>query len=330
MLCTSNDDKSVDCFLCAHRCHIAPGRRGVCRVRENRDGALVTLVYGRLIAAHPDPIEKKPLYHVQPGSRSMSIATMGCNFKCEFCQNWNISQQDGGAVRGRDTPPRSVIDAAVESGCKSMAYTYTEPTIFFEYAHDCARLARERGLRNCFVTNGYQTPETLDKMAGLIDAANVDLKAFNETFYRDICKGRLEPVKASIKGMVERGMHVEVTTLLVPGFNDDESELKAMTEFLAGVSPDIPWHVSRFHPDYQFDRAPATPVATIYRALELGRAAGLRYLYAGNLPDDAYAHTRCPQCMEIVIERSGFSGNPVKLNDQGQCTVCGYAMPVVM
>jgi pyruvate formate lyase activating enzyme len=343
MLYSRNDDQSVDCFLCAHRCHIQSGKRGICMVRENREGTLVSLVYvnptgslknlrfyGKLIALNADPIEKKPLYHVQPGSRSMSIATMGCNFKCDFCQNWNISQQDGGTIQGEDTTAEAVVEAAVAHGCKSISYTYTEPTIFFEFAYDCAKLGQARGLRNCFVTNGFQTPETLDKMAGLIDAANVDLKAFNDAFYRDRCKGRLAPVKETIKGMVERGIHVEVTTLLIPGFNDAPDELKAMTEFIADVSRDIPWHVSRYHPDYKFDQAPPTSTDTIYKALELGHAAGLRYLYAGNIPGGQYENTICPQCMEIVIKRSGYQADPVNLSNEGKCVVCGYDMPVLM
>jgi len=318
-----------ECFLCAHRCRIAPGRRGVCRVRENRGGTLYSLVYGMLIAAHVDPIEKKPLYHFQPGSRSFSIATVGCNFRCDFCQNWNISQAAGSVIPGDYTEPEDVVNAALRHGCRSISYTYTEPTIFFEYACDCARLAAAKGLRNNFVTNGYQTLETIESMAGLIDAANVDLKAFNDSFYRERCGARLDPVKEAIRAMHEARIHVEVTTLLIPGFNDDPSELRQLAEFLAAISPDMPWHVSRYHPDYKFDRAPVTPASTIFNALEIGKAAGLRYVYAGNLPAGEYENTRCPACGKTLIERSGFHAEIVGL-DGSRCGGCGHAIPIIL
>ena len=328
MLYNKADDKRCACFLCAHRCVVAPGKRGFCQVRENRDGALVSLVYGKLIAAHVDPIEKKPLYHFLPGTSSMSIATVGCNFQCDYCQNWSISQT-AGRIPGDDTPPEALVRAAAQRKCPSVSYTYTEPTIFFEYAHDCAQLAREQGIRNCFVTNGFQTPETIEVMAGLIDAANVDLKAFSDAFYRERCRGRLEPVKESIRLMHGAGIHVEVTTLLIPGFNDNADELKALAAFLAGVSPDIPWHVSRYHPDHKFDRAPVTPAAGVFKALEIGKAAGLRYLYAGNLPGGEYEDTRCPACGATVIARNGFHARPVGLKGS-HCAACGEPLPIIV
>ncbi len=318
-----------DCFLCSHRCHIKPGGRGVCRVRENRAGTLYTLVYGKLIAAHVDPIEKKPLYHFLPGTSSFSIATIGCNFQCDFCQNWEISQaarED--EIRGEFTTPAEVVAAAKSRGCPSISYTYTEPTIYFEYAADCARLAKAEGLRNVFVTNGYQTPETIEQMAGLIDAANVDLKAFNDTFYRERCKARLEPVRQAIRLMHEAGIHVEVTTLLIPEFNDDEGELRRLAEFLASVSADIPWHVSRYHPDYQFDRAPVTPEKTILHALAMGRKAGLKYLYAGNIAGGDFENTHCPNCKALLIRRAGFSAHAVGLSGSS-CKQCGAPLPIV-
>jgi len=317
-----------DCFLCAHRCHVAPGRRGICRVRQNRDGTLYSLVYGMAIAAHVDPIEKKPLYHFLPGSQSFSIATVGCNFRCDYCQNWNISQAAGATIPGDYTPPEEVVAAAVRHRCRSISYTYTEPTVFFEYACDCASLAKEKGLRNNFVTNGYQTPETIERMAGLIDAANVDLKAFNDSFYRERCGARLEPVKEAIRLMHGAGIHVEVTTLLIPGFNDDPGEVKQLVEFLAGISPDIPWHVSRYHPDYKFDRAGVTPAKAIFDALEIGKAAGLRYLYAGNLPAGEYENTRCPHCGKTLIRRTGFQAEVIGL-DGARCGGCGREIAVI-
>lgn len=322
-------ENAVDCFLCAHRCHIKPGKRGVCRVRENRDGTLRTLVYGKLIAANVDPIEKKPLFHFLPGTRSFSIATVGCNFQCDFCQNWQISQAArSDEIQGEYTEPEAVVRAAQENGCPSISYTYTEPTIYFEYAIACARAARAQGIRNVFVTNGYQTPETIEQMTGLIDAANVDLKAFNDSFYRARCKARLKPVLEAIRLLHQAGVHVEVTTLLIPQFNDDAEELKRLAEFLSGISPDLPWHVSRYHPDYEFDRAPTTPTDRILQALEIGRQAGLRYLYAGNLPGGD-EHTRCPHCRNVVIERAGFRARTVGLKGAA-CAQCGRELPLVV
>jgi pyruvate formate lyase activating enzyme len=329
MLYKKAEEDSCDCFLCSHRCHIKPGGRGVCRVRENREGTLYTLVYGKLIAAHVDPIEKKPLFHFMPGTASFSIATMGCNFQCDFCQNWQISQgARESEIAGEYTEPAEIVAAAKTRGCPSISYTYTEPTIYFEYAYDCARLAQAEGIRNVFVTNGYQTPETIEKMAGLIDAANVDLKAFNDAFYRERCKARLEPVCQAIRLMHQAGIHVEVTTLLIPEFNDGEGELQQLAEFLAGISRDIPWHVSRYHPDFRFDRAPVTPEETILHALSLGEKAGLRYLYAGNIRGNDYENTRCPHCGAVVIQRAGFAARKVGLSGSN-CKQCGQALPVV-
>ena len=329
MLYDKAEGSVCNCFLCAHRCRgIKPGSRGFCRVRENRDGTLLSLVYGRIITAHMDPIEKKPLYHFLPGTESLSIATAGCNFRCDYCQNWQISQTDGDDIGGDYTPPEEIVRTAKARHCPSISYTYTEPTIFFEYAHDCARLAQAEGIRNCFVTNGYESPETIEVMAGLIDAANVDLKAFNDNFYRERCKARLKPVCEAIRLMHEAGIALEVTTMLIPGFNDDEDELKALTEFLASVSADIPWHVSRYHPNYKFDQARATPSDAIFRALALGKEAGLRYLYAGNLPAGEYEDTRCPGCGATVIERSGFSARVTGL-DGSKCASCGRVLPII-
>ncbi|HRU05056.1 MAG TPA: AmmeMemoRadiSam system radical SAM enzyme [Candidatus Brocadiia bacterium] len=323
------DGGRVECYLCAHRCVIADGKRGVCDTRLNQGGRLKALTWGQVVAANVDPIEKKPLYHFLPGSKSYSIATHGCNFKCEFCQNWQISQVSGDVSAGRDTPPEAVVNEAFRSGCRSVSYTYTEPTMFFEYAMACGRLAHERGLRNCFVTNGYQTPETVAAMTGVVDAANVDIKAFNDDFYRKLCKARLQPALDSVKAMVAAGVWVEVTTLLIPRHNDREDELKALAEWLAAVSPDLPWHVSRYHPDYQFDRAPATPPETVFRAAEIGRAAGLRYVYAGNLRAGEWECTRCPSCQQVVIRRDGFWVEEMKLKG-ACCAKCGAKVAGVM
>lgn len=313
----------VSCALCAHRCDIAPAAFGVCGVRRNLDGKLFTLVYGEAIAASVDPIEKKPLYHFLPGTKSFSIATVGCNFKCGFCQNWSISQasrKEEGAG-GFALTPEAVVREALARGCRSVSYTYTEPTIFFEYAFDTARLARDKGLLNVFVTNGYMTAEALGTIRPYLDAANVDLKAFKDETYKRICKARLAPVLDSIRLMKEAGIWVEVTTLVVPGLNDGDVELAGIARFIASVDPDIPWHVSRFHPDYTYDEAEATPAATLARALEIGKREGLRYVYAGNI-SGFDEDTHCPSCGRIVIGREGFRVLKKALKGSN-CPSCG-------
>ncbi len=329
---SGSEGKAVDCFLCGHRCHIRPGKRGFCSVRENRDGKLYSLVYGMLISANVDPIEKKPLYHFIPGTKSYSIATMGCNFKCSFCQNWEISQGARGEAKipGRYTEPEVIVQGAASTGCASIAYTYTEPTIFYEFAHDCAVLAHERDIKNVFVTNGYETPETIENMAGLIDAANVDLKSFSDDFYKKFCGARLNPVLEAIRRMHEAGIFIEVTTLLIPDSNDSEEELRSIAEFLAGISRDIPWHISRFFPQYKTTHIGPTPAETILRAAELGEKAGLRFIYTGNMPTQGkYVDTVCPDCGATVIARHGYSTNITNLTDD-RCGKCGHSLPLIV
>ncbi len=318
-------DQQVRCQLCHHGCTITSGRRGLCGVRENRDGVLETKVYGRLIAAGDDPIEKKPLFHLLPGSRSFSIATVGCNLKCRFCQNADIAQMpsdQNGRIAGDATTPEQVVDAARSRNCASIAYTYTEPTVFFEFACDTAQLAHERGIANIFVTNGYLTTEALTRVSPWLDAANVDLKAFSDDFYRHQCGARVEPVKQTLVEMKRLGIWVEVTTLIIPGLNDRSDELSLLASFIADeLGPETPWHVSRFHPTYRLtDRGP-TPVATLMAAREIGSQAGLRYVYTGNIPGQGGEDTVCPGCGETVIARRGFQivANRV---DQGRCRHC--------
>jgi pyruvate formate lyase activating enzyme len=321
----------VECILCAHRCKIAPDKMGVCNVRVNRDGTLYTLAYGKAIANHVDPVEKKPLFHFLPGTFILSIATAGCNFKCEFCQNWQISQLSKrwqGEFPGEDLLPQEVVRQAVATGCSSVAYTYTEPTIFFEYAYDTAVLAHEKGLLNVFVTNGYQTPEAIETMVGVIDGANVDLKSFSDDFYKQICGGRLQPVLDAIQLMHEKGIWVEVTTLVVPDLNDSSEELTQIAQFLAAISPDMPWHISRFHPNYQMTDRHATPVATLHRAVEIGHQAGLRYVYVGNVWGDENEHTYCPECHSVVIRRLGYQIRSFLEGDR--CPRCGAQIPLVL
>jgi len=324
LLYESLERQRVQCRLCAHRCLIKPGDTGLCGVRLNREGKLYSLVYGQAVSAGSDPIEKKPLFHFLPGTSSFSIATAGCNFKCTFCQNSDISQmpRDQGRIMGRDLAPEEVIRLALKSDAASISYTYTEPTIFFEYALDTARLAVRAGLKNVFVTNGYMTAETLNTIGSDLHAANVDLKAFTDEFYKQQCGGRLEPVKETIVRMKEAGIWVEVTTLVIPGYNDDEKELTALAEWLVGVAPDIPWHISRFHPTYKLLDAPPTPEATIHRARDIGFKAGLHYVYSGNVWGDEGEKTYCHNCRALLIDRIGFSIS-ANLVRNGACPKCG-------
>jgi pyruvate formate lyase activating enzyme len=326
------EDGRVRCNLCAHRCLIAPGRKGICLVRENRGGILYTLVYGLPLSQAVDPVEKKPLFHFWPGSTAFSIATVGCNFRCAFCQNADISQmpRDRDRIAGRQASAEDVVAAAARYGSRSIAYTYTEPTIFFEYSYDIARLAHGKGIASIYVTNGYMTSEMLELFQGVggehepwLDAANVDLKSFRDEVYRQVCGARLQPVLDALIKMKALGVWVEVTTLVVPGMNDSEGELNDIAQFIAGeLGPETPWHVSRFHPDYQMqDRGP-TPRETLLMAYDLGRQAGLHYVYVGNMPGARLEDTPCPNCGRIVVERWGFSIR-ARHTSAGCCEYCG-------
>jgi pyruvate formate lyase activating enzyme len=320
------DDRKVRCQLCNHRCVIKDGKRGICGVRENQKGILKTLVYGRLIAQHVDPIEKKPLYHVLPGTLSYSIATVGCNFKCRFCQNADIAQlptDRKGMIVGDLYTPEDIVTSATRAGCRSIAYTYTEPTIFFEFAHDTARLAHEEGLLNVFVTNGYMTSEALHMIQPYLDAANVDLKAFSDDFYKEQCSAKREHVMETLRLMKSLGIFVEVTTLLIPGLNDDRKELGELAFFVAdSLGSDTPWHISRFHPTYKLTDRPPTPAESIQEARRIGLDAGLRYVYSGNLPGDEGENTLCYSCSRLLIERWGYRISKNVIQD-GRCPKCG-------
>jgi len=320
------EDQKVRCNLCSHRCLVKAGKRGICAVRENQDGILKTLVYGKLIAQNVDPIEKKPLYHVSPGSLSYSVATVGCNFKCRFCQNADIAQlpaDQKGMILGDLFTPQDVVKAAEQANCRSIAHTYTEPTVFFEFAYDTAKLAHERGILNVFVTNGYMTPEALKMIQPYLDAANVDLKAFNDEFYKQQCSAKRKHVMETLKLMKSVGVFVEVTTLLIPGLNDDKMELKELATFMSEeLGPETPWHISRFHPTYKLTDRPPTPAESIHRARQIGLEAGLRYVYSGNLPGDTGENTICYSCGQPLIERWGYHISKNVVTD-GKCPKCG-------
>ena len=321
------ENKLVHCYLCSHHCRITNQKFGFCGVRQNIEGVLFTHAYGKPCAMHIDPIEKKPLYHFFPGSTSFSIATIGCNFHCGFCQNWEISQASfrDGVNLGEEVLPQEIVKEAKANKCKSISYTYTEPTIFFEYALDTAKLAKEKGLYNNFVTNGYMTGECLETIKGYLDAANVDLKFFKDSSYKKICAGNLEPVLNSIRFMHKLGIWVEITTLVVPGENDSEEELQDIAEFIVSVDKNIPWHASRFHPDYQFTDHSPTPEATLKKAQEIGKKCGLNYIYAGNIYGFGN-DTHCHNCKKLLIKREVFSVLEYNIKE-GKCPYCNAVIP---
>ncbi|MBI3949137.1 MAG: AmmeMemoRadiSam system radical SAM enzyme [Acidobacteria bacterium] len=319
------DSNQVICDLCVHRCRIRPGRRGVCGVRVNKGGTLYTLVYDRVAALEVDPVEKKPFFHFQPGSLALSIAAVGCNMRCLYCQNHHLSQLpkgQGGKIIGDTITLEDIVKAAQIYRCRSIAYTYTEPTIFFELAYDTACLAKAQGLKNLFVTNGYMTQEALEMIRPYLDGASVDLKGFNDKHYRRVCGARLQPVLDNIRLMHEMGVWVEVTTLIVPGLNDSVEELHAIAEALASISYSIPWHVSGFFPAYKMSDRPPTPVETIQRAYTIGRNAGLHYVYCGNIPGDICTGTYCSRCRTKLIQRCGFTVVTNRIVSE-KCPNCG-------
>jgi pyruvate formate lyase activating enzyme len=324
------DLNRVRCLLCGHKCLIKEGEKGICGVRENQEGILRSLVYGKVIARHVDPIEKKPLFHFLPGSQSYSIATVGCNFRCLFCQNADISQMpaDHNRIWGEDMSPEMIVEDALSNRALTISYTYTEPTIYFELAMDTARVAVSRGLRNVFVTNGYMTEDCLKEIDPDLHGANVDLKSFSDTFYREQCGAKLEPVLQAITTMKEMGVWLEVTTLLIPGLNDSTEELRDLAKFLADLDPDIPWHISRFHPTYRLTHIPPTSAEIIHRAREIGRDMGLKYVYTGNLPGDEGEKTWCHECGALLIDRTGFMVRKDRIKNN-LCPQCGANIPGV-
>jgi pyruvate formate lyase activating enzyme len=317
---------TVQCRLCSHFCVIGQGERGQCGVRENREGTLMALNYGRIAALNLDPVEKKPLFHFQPGSRTYSFATAGCNLRCSFCQNWSLSQapREGGRITGRAMTPQDLVDEALKLKAASISYTYSEPTIFFETMQDTARLAAGQGLSNIMVTNGFMSPECLDEMGPLIDAANVDLKSFSDDFYQDICGARLKPVLENlVRIRHDLGWWLEVTTLLIPGKNDSPDELDQLTDFLlTELGEDTPWHISRFHPDFKMNDVSATGRDTLEAAYAMGRDKGLKYVYIGNVPGSDRQQTLCPGCGATLIDRAGFTPTLLAVS-HGRCTHCG-------
>lgn len=301
-------DSKVKCYLCRHHCVIDDGKKGICRVRENHGGTLYSLVYRKLISENIDPIEKKPLYHFYPGSTAFSVATVGCNFRCLNCQNYEISQLPKGheQIVGRDVAPEQIVEDTLGYQCKSIAYTYTEPTIFFEYAYEIAKIASGKAIKNIFVTNGYITREALTTIKPYLHAANIDLKSFSDETYKKLCGARLAQVLDCIRSYKEMGIWIEITTLIIPEINDSAPELRQIAEFIKSVGPEIPWHVSRFYPRYRLIEKPPTPVGTLRMAREIGLEVGLRYVYEGNVPGEGGENTYCYKCKKVLIKRYGY------------------------
>jgi len=319
-------DGWVRCGLCPRRCVVPPGERGHCGVRENVDGVYHTLTYGNPCAIHVDPIEKKPFYHFLPTTTAFSIATAGCNLDCKFCQNWHISQARPEELLNYALSPSDVVEAALASGAPSIAYTYSEPTVFFEYMLDCAKLAHENGLRNVYHSNGFIEPEPLRELCQYLDAANVDLKGFTEDYYRDISGGSLAPVLRSLKILVEEDVHLELTTLVVPGRNDDPETLREMCRWVReNLGPDVPMHFSRFHPQHKLLDLPPTPVERLETARRIALSEGIRFVYIGNVPGHEANSTYCPACGAEVIHRIGYSVEVLGLSGT-TCAKCGAGL----
>lgn len=322
----------VKCLACAQGCRLDEGEYGICGVRKVENGELKLLVYGLAAAANVDPVEKKPMFHFLPASKVYSVGTVGCNFSCSFCQNYQISQypnQHNHQIIGQKLSPEQVVALAIEGGCQSIAYTYNEPTVFFEYTFDTAKLAHEKGLKNIYVTSGFETHQAIDLLTPHIDGMNIDIKAFSEQFYREICGARLKPVLDTVKYAYEKRIWIEITTLLIPGKNDSDAEIRNIAKFIADIDPHIPWHISAFYPTYKMLDVPHTPAATLRRAYKIGQEEGLKYLYVGNVDDDDdHQSTYCPECRKRVVDRRGHVGQQVSntLVGNGICPYCDYPL----
>ncbi len=321
-------ERWVRCGLCNHRCPIPPGKTGICRVRKNEEGRLYTLIYGMASSVAVDPIEKKPLFHFKPGSTAFSLGTVGCNFRCLHCQNNDISMADPSFPFLRKVTPEEVVEGALATRSESIAWTYNEPTIWYEFTLETSRLAKKEGISAVYVTNGYMTEEALREHRPYLDAMNIDVKAFTEEFYKKVVGARLEPVLRTCENAVEMGIHVEITYLVIPGWNDRREEIKQFSEWVVeALGEDIPVHFSRFYPQYKMTDRPPTPLSTLDMAYNVAKDAGVKYVYLGNVPGDHRENTYCPSCGELLIERVGFavSVNRVK---NGRCPRCGEKIPV--
>jgi len=319
------------CLACAQSCKLDEGEYGICGVRRVENGELRLLVYGLAAAVNVDPVEKKPMFHFLPKSRAFSVGTVGCNLSCKFCQNHEISQypkENNHKIAGHELSPEQIVALALEQKCDSIAYTYNEPIVFFEYTYDTAKLAHEKGIKNIYVTSGYETKKAIDLLEPYIDGMNIDIKSFSDEFYKEICGARLKPVLEAVKYAHEKGIWIEITTLLISGKNDSDEEIRSIARFIADLDPSIPWHLSAFHPMYKMQDIERTPESTLLRAYKIGQEEGLKYLYVGNIDNEDHESTYCPKCSYRVIDRSGNIGQFVtnELDDDGTCPKCGYKL----
>ncbi|MFX1577524.1 MAG: AmmeMemoRadiSam system radical SAM enzyme [Promethearchaeota archaeon] len=331
MLYNTLEDKKIECYLCSRRCTIADGKLGYCQVRKNENGTLYSLVYGKACSANPDPIEKKPLWHFRPGSLVMSVATVGCNFRCLFCQNWQISHER--EIIGRNISPEKIVNLALNTGCTGVSYTYTEPTIFFEYAFDTAKIAQEKGLFNTFVTNGYMTTEAVDTIAPYLNAATVDFKGnANPTFYKKYCNvPSVDPIYESLKAMKAAGIHIEITNLLVSDVGDDIQEAETLAQWIVEeLGENTPLHILRFYPHHKMSNLPPTSIKKLEAAAAASTRAGLKYVYLGNVPGHQGANTICANCGALLIERLGVQTISVRLTRDGRCPSCNLPIPIIL
>ena len=324
MLWESLDKNRVRCHVCAHQCTISEGKRGICRVRENQNGTLYTLIYNSVSSMNIDPIEKKPLFHFHPGSNVFSLGTVSCNFRCKHCQNYGIATADVGEVSTREITPEESVELARQYGCGGIAWTYNEPTIWFEYTYDSARLAKQAGLYTVYVTNGYLSEKALSTIAPYLDAANVDVKAFDDEHYKHTNNARLNPVLRTCERIKQQGIHLEITYLVIPGYNDDHDELRQFSEWALGIGADVPVHFSRFYPHYQMTDVPPTPVKTLEEAHRIARECGIQHVYIGNVYGHRYENTYCPKCNTLLIERHGY--NVINHLTKNSCPKCGCSI----
>jgi pyruvate formate lyase activating enzyme len=323
------ENKKVECMLCPHRCKISDGKRGICGVRENQDGKLNSMIYGLATSVTPDPIEKKPLYHFYPGTYVLSFGTVGCNFKCLHCQNYGISQGKIETMRFQKVKVEEVVSIAKRYKCDGVAWTYNEPTIWYEFTYDASVIAKKEGLYTCYVTNGFIEKEPLEKISPYLDAMNIDVKSASEDFYKKICKAKLQPVLDTCVLARELDIFVELTYLIIPGQNDSEAEIKNYSKWVVdSLGENTPIHFSRFHPDYKMLDSVATPMSTLHNAYDIAKEAGIRFVYLGNVPHGEYENTYCPDCGEVLIERIGFSTRSHYAKD-GKCPKCGLALPLI-
>jgi pyruvate formate lyase activating enzyme len=324
MIWESLEDGRVKCHLCAHQCTISEGKRGICRVRESQNSKLYTLIYNSVSSVNIDPIEKKPLFHFHPGSDVFSLGTVGCNFSCRHCQNYGIATANVDEVSTREITPEESVALAIQYDCEGIAWTYNEPTVWFEYTYDSAQLAKQAGLYTVYVTNGYMSESALIKIAPYLDAANVDVKSFDDKHYKQICNARLSPVLRTCERMKQHGIHLEITYLVIPGYNDDLDEIRQFSEWVLKIGSDVPVHFSRFYPQYQMAETATTPIKTLEDAHRIARDCGIQYVYLGNVHDHQYESTYCPKCNTLLIERHGY--NVIKKLKKNRCPKCGLSM----